>query len=546
MRHTRTMLQLTRRDFLATCATLTAAGLLVACAPTSQPSPPPAQPTAALPASQQPPAAAPTVKSTGPKKGGTLTMARTIRLVEFNPLNTVGGHNAFMRAMFNTLLQYDEKLQPQPQLAEKWDLSADGKVITLKLRQGVKFHSGREFTSADVKFTHEYASQDEVVQLRSSYREIKKVETPDKYTVVLSFDKVNPGLFDTLDMMYIIDKETFADRSKTAIGTGPFKLEKFVPNDRVEMVAFKDYWDTGKPYLDGYVAREIPDLASIMINLEAGAIDCVQAPSAVDMPRLKAAGDKYVIDMGSPGQEMFNLAINVKAPPFTDKRVRRAMAWSIDRARLCRTALGGLVEPTCLMWPTHSWAYFKDLEGKVGYDLDKAKALLKEAGLEKGFETEILSSTKRGVGFMDLAQMLQADLKKIGVNAKITDAEEAVFQARMNSADIVMATHSYGRANRDPGMLMAGAKAWYNEKEGNWTRWNSDVWDGLRKDLNSTLDKEKRLPIARKLQEMALDECFTNPIAAGLRGMWAYTGYVKGFSYDLSNTINPVGIWLDK
>ena len=197
------------------------------------------------------------------------------------------------------------------------------------------------------------------------------------------------------------------------------------------------------------------------------------------------------------------------------------------------------------MWPPFSWAYFKDLEGKIGFDLDRAKALLREAGLEKGFDTEIMTASKRGLGYGDLAQIMQADLKKIGVNAKIVDVDVARYEALSQKGDIVVMIHSYGRANRDPGTLVSAAKAWANEKEGNWTHWNSPEWDGLRKELNSTLDQEKRKATARKLQEMALDECFTVVVAPQQR-TWAYAPHVKGFTYDLENTVKVGDIWLEK
>ena len=512
----------TRRGFLQFGAAATAVGLLQERNPAA---------TAANPAAS-------------PRKGGTFTLARTMGMAEFHPLRTVIGHYAYMRALYNTLLHYNEKLEPQPELAEKWEFSADGKTMILKLRQGVKFHSGREFTSADVKSTWEFATTEETVTMRPMFRTIKQVETPDKYTAVLKFDSIYPGIFDLLDLLYILDKDTLADRAKTAVGTGPFKLERYIPNDRIEMVAFKDYWEPGKPYLDKYVAREIPDLASLAINLESGAVDCIWQPSNLDYVRLKNSG-KFVCDLGSPGPTLYDVAINVTVEPFQNKKVRQAIAWSIDRARFCRTVLQGLVEPTVLMWANHSWAYFKDLEGKIGFDLDKAKALLKEAGLEKGFSTEIMTASKRGLGYGDLAQIMQADLKKIGVNAKIVDVDVARYEALSQKGDIVVMIHSYGRANRDPGTLVSAAKAWANEKEGNWTHWNSPEWDALRKDLNSTLDQEKRKATARKLQEMALDECFTVVVAPQQR-TWAYAPHVKGFTYDLENTVKVGDIWLEK
>jgi len=518
--------RLTRRGFLKATAGTAALGLLQAGGPT------PAYAASASPA--------------GPRRGGSLTLAKTAGIQDFNPMNLRPGHFAHQRALFSTLAHYDAQLQPQPELAEKWEFSSDGKSLSFKLRQGVKFHSGREFTAEDVKHTVEFASTSEWVTMRTLYQTIKKVETPDRYTAVLRFDTINPGVFDLLDTLYILDKENLKELPKSPIGTGPFKLERYIPNDRVEMVAFRDYWDRGKPYLDKFVIREIPDVSTLVINLESGAVDCIWQPTYRDVARLKESGGKFVVDMGAPGSNMYCLTIGCKTEPFTNEKVRQAIAWATDRARFCKTTLQGLVEPTCLMWPAHSWAYFKDLEDTIGYNLEKAKALLKEAGLEKGFETEIMSSSKQLFGLLDLAQILQADLRKIGVNAKIADTEPAIYNTRLQQKrDFGIATDSYGRASRDPGTLVTAAKSWYTDKEGGKTRYESAEWDQLRSDLQSTLDQGKRKAICRKLQEMALDECFTILIAPNQRP-WVLGSYVKGFTYDMDNSPFVDEIWLDK
>ena len=262
---------LTRRKFLQLGSAAAAISLLQACAPAATPAPTPAtsaQPAPPKPAATQAPAApaatpAPTqapaavaTAAAGPKRGGTFTVGKVASMTDFNPLQPQGGTTHFFRAIWSTLCHYDANLKSQPELAEKWDVSADGLTATFKLRQGVRWHSGREFTSADVKASIEWAtSADAASYLKPLFSTIKQVETPDKYTAAFKFDTVNPGLYDILDTLYMTDHETIQDRSKTAIGTGPFRLDKYVPNDRLELVPHKDYWEQGKPYLDKYIIR---------------------------------------------------------------------------------------------------------------------------------------------------------------------------------------------------------------------------------------------------------------------------------------------------
>ena len=523
------MRNLKRRDFLKAGVAGASLGLLQAYGPGGLAMPAPASGA-----------------TTGVKRGGTFTFATTAGIQEFNPLMLIPGQFPFFQALYNTLAHYDAQLKPQPELAEKWDFSPDGKTLSLKLRQGVKFHTGREFTSADVKHSVEFSQRNEKVTMRTLYQAIKQVETPDNYTVALKFDTVTPGVYDILDTLYIIDKETIEDRSKTAIGTGPFKLDKYIPNDRAEFTAFKDYWEVGKPYLDRYVMRLIPDASTLAINLESGAIDCAWQISFLDAARFQGMGGKYVVDAGAPGYSL-DIGINVTVQPFTNKKVRQAIAWSIDRERFCKTIMRGLAQPTCLMWPPHSWAYCKDLEGTIGYNLDKARALLKEAGVEKGFETEILTASKRQVGYGELAQMLQADLRKIGIAAKVVDLEAAAYDNRhVVKGEVMTLVHTYGRAGRDPGSLVTGARAWTNGwKEGNWTHFESAEWEKWTKELNSTLSLERRKAAARKLQEIALDECFTIPVSPSLR-VFAYASHVKGFGYTMDYSVRIGDMWLDK
>ena len=470
-------------------------------------------------------------------------MAQTDAIAGFNPFERRWERTR--RTIYNSLAHYDSNLKLQPELAEKWSLAADGKSMTFKLREGVKYHSGREFTSADVKFSLEFAAGDERTLQRPMYQMIKQIETPDKYTVVLRMAAPNANIFDLIDVTHAIDKETINDSAKIGIGTGPFRVDKFVPSDRIEMVANKDYWDKGKPYVDRYVSRIVPDPSAMAVWVESGEVDCVWRASYSDAARLQASGGKVLVDTGAQGSGMFDVGINTKLAPFTDKRVRQAIAWSIDRERFCRTVTQGISKPTCLIWPPHSWAYQKDLEGKIGYDLDKAKALLKEAGLEKGFETEILTSAKRQFGYGELAQLLQADLKKIGINAKLADVEPAQYDSRTQQGDIAILAHTYGRANMDPATTLTAAKSWYSEKDKGWTHFESAEYDRLRTELQTELDHEKRVKLARAVQELALDQCFTLPVA-GSGSIWLYASYLKGLRYDFVDAPYAEDFWLDK
>ena len=370
-------------------------------------------------------------------------------------------------------------------------------------------------------------------------------DRPDKYTVVLKFKSVYASMLELLDILWVLDKDSVKTWANKENGTGPFVLDKYIPNDRAEFVPFKDYFEVGKPYLDRYISMQVPDQAALSINLESGAVDAIWRVAMLEVARFKAAGPKWVVYPGAAGQNMIDVALNVKWGPFANKKVRQAMAWSIDRARFCRTTYQGLVEPSCLMVPSQSWGYFKDLEGAIGYDLDKARALLKEAGYENGFACEIMSSANKAWELGELAQILQADLKKIGVNASVTELESARYDTRMNKGDIQMMVHNYAWANRDPGILVNAAKAWYTDREGGWCHFEGAEYEQLRRDVQSTMDPEKRKAIFRKLQELVLDECFTIPVASQPMP-FILASHVRNFRRSIMNQPFAGDIWLDK
>ena len=561
---------LSRRDFLMLGAASAAVVLSQACAqqapaakPTSAPAAaPPTQAAPAVPtptsAAQVPavnvglaaPTAAPTqaaaqaAKPAGAKKGGTFTVAKPTPMREFDPFQVGPGHYTWIRAFWNTPVRYDAQLNPQPELAESWAFSPDNLEMTLHLRHGVKFHSGREFNSSDVKATVEFASGDALASLQGMYQTIKEVATPDPYTAVLKFDKVQPGIFDMLDGLYIIDKETIDQRTKTAVGTGPYKMAKYTPNDSVETVAFSDYWEAGKPYIEKFIVRQIPDLSAMAINLESGVVDAAWNVNYPDLTRLRDTG-KFTMDLGAPGAFKFSLELNCKRAPLDNKKVRQALAWATDRKRFCETGLYSLVPPTPLLWPEHSWAYFKDLESSMGFDLEKAKQLLAESGVPNGFDLEILGASGTGPGHGPLMQIIQSDLKKLGINATIADLDVSQTDDRRNKADYQATIHTFGRGNRDPGSVFVGTKSLYSAKEGGWTNIDSAEYDRLRAELQSTLDREPRKATARKLQELLFDECFNNPVAYQPRA-WLLAPYVKGLAYNMDNTPFVADMWLDK
>jgi peptide/nickel transport system substrate-binding protein len=480
----------------------------------------------------------------GPKRGGVLKIARSPRITNFNAFYMTRGHFAFMRALYNTPLRLDDRLEPQPEIASSWQFSPDGTRMILRLRQDVKFHTGRDLTSEDIKFSLEFAKLPETsASMLSAFDLIKDIKVPEKYTAELYFDKPNPLIFDTLDLLFIYDKSVVDNIARVDAGSGPFRVDKYIPPDEVYMTRFAAYWDKGRPYADEYHLKSIPDAAALALNFEAQAVDAVWAPTFKDAARLK--GQKGIVATDGPGaQGMCCVAVRPEAGPLSDKKVRQAINYAIDRERCARVILENLVTPTCLMWPRGSLAYFADLEGKYSYNPEKAKALLAEAGHPNGFKTSIMLSRAINPVLYGFGQILQADLAKLGIEARIEDVESTLYTRRILGGQYEMAVHNYGRANRDPGTTLMGDQVWRTRKEGGKLVPDFPDFGNWRDEAARTMETQRRQALYRKIQEWILEESFVMPIAGNV-SYWLYRDHVRDLKFTRESSPWADVVWLD-
>jgi peptide/nickel transport system substrate-binding protein len=244
---------LSRRALLQLLSGGVGLSLLAACAPISSsggssvtPAPAAATPAAASGTSVTVPATA-----QQPKAGGSLRIGMVGELTSLDGHRLSPQNSQTVFAVFDSLLRYDEKRQPQPMLAESWDFSTDQKQLKLSLRKGVQFHTGREFTSDDVKFNLLRVRDSSVgtAQLAFMSNWWSDIQTPDKNTVVLVSDQPRPAAFDLLEYLNIMDSVTLqGPESKTrAVGTGPFTFVEWAQGDHATFARNKNYWQSGKP-----------------------------------------------------------------------------------------------------------------------------------------------------------------------------------------------------------------------------------------------------------------------------------------------------------
>lgn len=285
-----------------------------------------------------------------------------------------------------TLVQIDDDGNIQPLLAESWDISADGLTYTFKLRSGVVFHDGSALTSEDVAWNLNYAREKEGHVQKWAYTAVDSVEATDASTVVVKLSKPNSTFLTNLAKRPgMITAERFiADMAGKPIGTGPFKFVEWNRGENIIMEKFADYWGTPAK-LDGIEWTYIPDANAEMNALLAGDIDAVQALNAKNRVR-EVENDRFVVEPGAI-TSVHILSINNAAEPYTNPRLRQALAHAIDGQAIIDGMNGGFgTETRTFASPLDP--YFDPTYDPYPYDPEKSRAILKELGMEN-MEIEI-------------------------------------------------------------------------------------------------------------------------------------------------------------
>jgi peptide/nickel transport system substrate-binding protein len=366
-----------------------------------------------------------------PKKGGALRigMPSDILFAGVPFLNTPGQYPLY-NLVYDTLIRYDERLHPQPRLATSWTWSSDFRQLTLQLRSGVTFHTGRLFTSEDVRFNIEHLQDSTVPSQWTNYVQLMQVSTPSPDSVIISFDKPARSALDAFGLMFMADAQTVGQAGAAVqfVGTGPFRVQEWIPGDHLTVVANAGYWQPGKPYLDQVELRVLPDQQTALVTLEAGGVDWLSGVPGQDAARLQA-DPAYRVLLTASGGDFYYLGTNVQAPPLADKRVRQALGYALNRQRLVDVALYGFGRPASIPWPRDSLAYDGSLDQAYGYDPIHARQLLESAGWDSTTVRPI--SVPNGVQVaLQMAQIIQADLANVGVHVAIQRLNQPEFLAR--------------------------------------------------------------------------------------------------------------------
>lgn len=503
---------------LAVLALLMMAACQPAAAPTVAPPPAPAAAPATVPSTAMPAA----TSAPAAKQGGTLVVVAGTDPGTLNPaISTSGALHFVAGSLYNGLVALDKDFKPMPDLADSWTVSDDGKAYTFKLHPGVKWHDGKPFTAADVKFTVEQLLLKFHARTKTGLEPVLAgIDTPDDLTVVFRFKTPYAPLLQQLNVIEapILPKHLYEGSDPQnnpvnlkPVGTGPFKFVEYKKGQQVTLERNPDYFKPGLPRFDKLIFSIIPESATAMAAFERREVDYVSVPGA-DVERVSKLPGVTVgrSPAGAGGTFCVQTVIpNLERAPLDKLPVRQALNLAIDRERMVKQVLCGQGRAARGPLATTLWAFDPSLPA-FAYDPTKANQLLDAAGLAKGADgtrfklTAVFPNT-----VAKMAEVLKENFAQVGVNLelKIVDFNEAnqtVFVKR--DFDLGYASYCNGP---DPEIGVRRAYDSTNIKSvlfSNGAAYRNPKADELFTRAVAEVNREKRMAIYAELQKLLVGD----------------------------------------
>lgn len=474
-------------------------------------------------------------KRTGGTQGGALIIGITDEPPTLNPLflsltSSTGWEIA--DRLFLSLHRLDKNKTIQPLLAEGWRFSEDFMELTYYLRKDVKWSDGREVTASDVKYTFELMKDP---KNRYAYAHnldlIDKVEIINNYTVKFIFKQVYAD--ELLDSgipvlpKHVLELETKPLResefNKNPVTNGPFRFSKWLPGDRIELVANPDFF-YGRPYLDKLIFKIFPNDASLISELQAGRVDIAPDVSPIFYEKLKEAKDLEIYTL--PSNSYIFIAYNLKDPLFSDPEVRKAITYAINRDEILKKTLHGLGKLTCSPIPQSSWAYDNSIS-PYPFDISMAKEILKERGWKvipislsprDRTKEDILSKDGKPFQFSlmtnrgnetreEIAKFVEKELKKLNIKVTLEIVDAGTFVQRISEGKYQAMILGW-----TTGIKVDPSPVWHTPTEGQKGRYNfvgytnSEV-DSLINEGLTKFDRRRAKEIWKLFQKKIFEDC---------------------------------------
>jgi peptide/nickel transport system substrate-binding protein len=425
--------------------------------------------------------------------------------------------------VFNALVKYDKFIELTGDLARSWEIKDDGLTIIFHLRRNVKWHDGSPFTAEDVRFTYEKLIDPNVpTPYSGDFKKVRFLEVLDPYTIKITYkEPFSPGLASwgmAVMPKHILENENLltSSFSRSPIGTGPYKFKRWKSAERIDLVSNQEYFEH-TPYIDRYIYKVISDPSTMFLELETENIDSMGL-SPLQYKRLTDTShfNKNYRKFRYPSFGYTYMAYNLKNELFTDKRVRRAINYAVDKKEIIDGVLLGLGRICTGPFIPESWAYNENVK-PCPFDASRARGLLKEAGwidsdgdgwLDKAgeiFEFTLLTNQGNTLR-IKTAEIIQRRLKEVGIKVNIRVLEWAVFINEFVDKKRFEAIILGWSLSRDPDCY----DIWHSSKtrpgEFNFISYSHSSVDKLLIEGRRTFDKERRKEIYHKIHEVLYDE----------------------------------------
>jgi peptide/nickel transport system substrate-binding protein len=445
---------------------------------------------------------------------GAITWAIESDPVNLIPFGATAGSNMWGKEfMYDSLLEWDRDLKIQPALAESYEAAPDATSYTFHLRRGVKFHDGNEMTAADVKYSVETALNPPAPGIKFAFlANIAAVDAVDQYTVKLTMSKPDPtipGVFAWQRYTPIVPKDSAGPMENwlsKGIGTGPFKLVVYNPNDSVVYTAFPDYWKPGVPCAKDLTLKVLPDEQSRVSALRAGEIDGGTFSADVEKT-LEGDSDLQVLSGLTSVPRVMQISTTKAGTPWRDTRVRQAVSKVVDRQQIIDNVYGGQAELTGAIPPGYGdWPLTKDeLAQLYAVDVDGAKALMAAAGFADGFSVT-LQAISAPHDYTQIAEIIAEAVQQLKIKVQVQPLEIGTFAKNIGDGTYEWASTGRGMRGDPSGFVVdfrngtANNVVWFGDG------WKNDELDKAYDDALATTDSAQRHALYKRIQEIIAQE----------------------------------------
>lgn len=456
-----------------------------------------------------------------------------------DPITTTEGESFKVTVnIFETLINYGEQdTTLQPGLATEWNVSDDALVFTLTLREGVKFHDGTDFNAdAVVKNFERWMNGDSdqfpYYTMFGGFKGdeghvIKEVKALDAKTVEFTLNRPQAPFLKNLAMSPFGIASPAAleqygdDFSKNPVGTGPFKFVEWKENDRIVLEKNQDYWMEGYPKLEKVIFKAIPENSARLNALITGEIDLMDGVNPSDLTQIEGNADLQTIER--PSMNVGYLGFTVNRPPFDNKLVRQALNHAIDKQGIIDAFYGGLAQPAKNPLPPALEGYNDEIE-EYPYDLEKAKALLAEAGFADGFEMELWAMPVPRPYMPDgmkVAEVIQSSFAELGIKAEIVTYDWATYLDKASKGEADAFLLGWTGDNGDADNFLYTLLDKDSIGSNNYSYYSNDELHDILIEAQTNADQEVRNELYKQAQEIIREDApwvplvHSTPLLAG-------------------------------